>query len=162
LGRTNAPAGRFWVAYQFEVRPGVAIDFEMVDGNGAVYWSMNGTATMFDQRYETRELGVFLLYEVQRDLFTRVEVYNLRRQHEFNGYPVYWAARASNEESLNYLRSIVESNAPEMKHLAEGAAFALALHDDQRVESILIDLIRKPISKPPRSRAIYWLGNTPE
>ena len=30
LGRANAPQGRFWVAYQFEVRPGVAIDFEIV------------------------------------------------------------------------------------------------------------------------------------
>ena len=43
-GRANAPGGRFWVAYQFEARPGVAIDFEVVDGNGGVYISMDGTS----------------------------------------------------------------------------------------------------------------------
>lgn len=160
-GRTNASGGRFWVAYQFEVRPGIAIDFEVVDGNGGVYWSLDGTS-MSDRRYETRELGIFLLYDVQRDLFTRAEVYNLQRRHEFSGYPVYWAGRAINEESLDYLRSIVESPTPELKNLADRAAFAIALHDDQRVEAILTDLIRKPVSEQARSKAIYWLGYTPE
>jgi HEAT repeat protein len=162
MGRNNAPAGRFWVAYQFEVRPGIAVDFEVVDGNGGVYWSMDGTSMTFDQRYETRELGVFLLYETQRDRFTRVDVYNLQRRHEFSGYPVYWAARASNEESLNYLRTIVESPSPEMRSLTDRAAFAIALHDDQRVESILTELIRKPVNEQARNKAIYWLGYTPE
>ena len=161
-GRANAPGGRFWVAYQFEARPGVAIDFEIVDSSGGVYMSLDGTSMTFDPRYETRELGLFLLFENQRDLFTRAEVYNLKRMHEFSGYPVYWAGRASNEESLNYLKSIVDSTAPEVNRLADRAAFAIALHDDGQVESILINLIRKPIADPVRSRAIYWLGYTPE
>ena len=161
-GRANAPGGRFWVAYQFEARPGVAIDFEIVDSSGGVYMSLDGTSMTFDPRYETRELGLFLLFENQRDLFTRAEVYNLKRTHEFSGYPVYWAGRASNEESLNYLKSIVDSTAPEVNRLADRAAFAIALHDDGQVESILINLIRKPIAEPVRSRAIYWLGYTPE
>src|SRR5712691_9140082 len=161
-GRANAPGGRFWVGYQFEARPGVAIDFEVVDPSGGVYFSMDGTSMTFDSRYETRELGLFLLYDNQRDLFTRAEVYNLRRPHEFSGYRVYWAGRAGNEESLNYLKSFVESSAPEVNRLADRATFAIALHDDARVESILTDLIRRPISEPVRSRAIYWLGFTPE
>ena len=161
-GRTNAPGGRFWVGYQFEARPGVAIDFEVVDGNGGVYFSMDGTSISSDSRYETRELGLFLLFDSQRDLFTRAEVYNLRRTHEFSGYQVYWAGRAGNEESLNYLKSFVESPAPEVNRLADRATFAIALHDDARVETILTDLIRRPISEPIRSRAIYWLGFTPE
>jgi len=41
LGRNNSPAGRFWVGYQFEVRPGVATDFEAVDNTGEVYISMD-------------------------------------------------------------------------------------------------------------------------
>ena len=32
----------------------------------------------------------------------------------------------------------------------------------ERVESILTELIRRPIAEPLRSRAIYWLGYTPE
>jgi HEAT repeat protein len=162
LGRNNAPGGRFWVAYQFEVRPGVAIDFEIVDGNGSVYWSMDGTSLSRDSRYETRELGLFFLFDLERELFTRAEVYNLQRRHEFSGYPVYWAGRASNEESLSYLSSIVDSPSPEMRNLADRAAFAIALHDDARVESILIELIRKPVSEQTRSKAIWWLGYTPE
>ena len=158
----NTPAGRFWVGYQFEVRPGIAIDFEIVDSSGSVYISNDGSPMMGDPRYETRELGLFLLFDTQRDSFIRAEVYNLRRQHEFSNYPVYWAGRITNEESLNYLKSIVDSTAPEINRLAERATFALALHDDARVDAILIEMIRKPVADPMRSRAIYWLGNTPE
>ena len=161
-GRSGAPGGRFWIGYQFEARPGVAVDFEVVDTNGGGYFSMDGTSMSFDSRYETRELGLFLLFDPQRDLFTRAEVYNLRRTHEFSGYPVYWAGRATNEESLNYLKSFIDSSAPEINRLADRATFAIALHDDARVESILTDMIRRPVAEPVRSRAIYWLGYTPE
>ena len=161
-GRNNSSSGRFWVGYQFEVRPGVATDFEVVDSNGGVYISMDGTSMIFDSRYETRELGLFFLFDVQREQFTRAEVYNLKRKHEFSGYPVYWAGQIGNEESLNYLRTIIDSTAPEVNRLADRATFAIALHDDARVETMLMDLIRRPISEPIRSRAIYWLGNTPE
>jgi len=161
-GRSNVPAGRFWVGYQFEVRPGVATDFEVIDGTGGTYISMDGTSMMFDSRYETRELGMFFLFDVQREQFTRAEVYNLKRNHEFSNYPVYWAGHISNEESLTYLKSIIDSAVPEINRLADRATFAIALHDDARVDAMLIDLIRRPISEPIRSRAIYWLGNTPE
>jgi HEAT repeat protein len=158
----NTPTGRFWVGYQFEVRPGVAIDFEIVDSSGSVYISNDGTSMMGDPRYETRELGLFQLFDTQRNSFIRLEVYNLRRQHEFSNYPVYWAGRITNEESLNYLKSIVDSTAPEINRLAERATFAIALHDDARVDAMLIEMIRRPVADPMRSRAIYWLGNTPE
>ena len=161
-GKANAPQGRFWVGYQFEARPGVAIDFEVVDSAGGIYFSTDGTSMMFDQRHETRELGLFLLFDEQREQFTRAEVYNLRREREFSNYPVYWAGRIGNEESLNYLKSILESPAPEMNRLAERAVFAVALHDDARVDSMLIEMIRRPTAEPMRSRAIYWLGHTPE
>jgi HEAT repeat protein len=161
-GKAGAPGGRFWVGYQFEARPGVAIDFEIVDSNGGVYMSMDGTSMMFDPQHETRELGVFLLFDTQRDSFIRAEVYNLRRTREFSSYPVYWAGHIGNEESLNYLKSIIDSPAPEINRLAERATFAIALHDDARVDPMLIEMIRRPVAEPMRSRAIYWLGNTPE
>jgi hypothetical protein len=161
-GKANAPNGRFWVGYQFEARPGVAIDFEVVESDGSVYMSMDGASMMFDPRHETRELGVFLLYDTTRETFIRAEVYNLRRNREYSSYPVYWAGHISNEESLNYLKSIVDAPAREVNRLAERATFAIALHDDARVDSILIEMIHRPIDEPMRSRAIYWLGNTPE
>ena len=161
-GKANAPNGRFWVGYQFEVRPGVAIDFELVDSTGGVYISTDGTSMMFDARHETRELGLFFLFDTQRDSFTRAEVYNLRRDHEFSGYPVYWAGHVTNEESLNYLKSIVDSTAPEVNRLNERATFAIALHDDARVDQILMEMVRRPVADPSRTRALYWLGNTGE
>lgn len=163
-GRANSSAsgGRFWVGYQFEARPGVAIDFEIVDGSGGVYFSNDSWSIMSDSRYETRELGFFLLFDTQRDLFSRAEVYNLRRAHEFSSYPVYWAGRVGNEESLNYLKALIDSQSPEINRLADRATFAIALHDDARVETILTELVRRPVADPIRSRAIYWLGYTPE
>jgi hypothetical protein len=65
---------------------------------------MDGTSMMLDTRYETRELGLFFLFDGQREQFIRAEVYNLKRNHEFSGYPVYWAGRIGNEESLTYLK----------------------------------------------------------
>ena len=162
-GKANSVNGRFWVAYQFEVRPGVAVDFEIVDSSsGNVYITTDGTSMMFDPRHETRELGMFLLYDAQRESFIRADIYNLRRKHEYSNYPVYWAGRISNEESLNYLKSIIDSPAPEMNRLDERAVFALALHDDARVDVLLTELIRRPVAEPTRSRAIHWLGYTPE
>src|SRR5215204_7646908 len=140
-GKANAAGGRFWVGYQFEVRPGVAVDFEIVDSAGGVYMSMDGASMMFDPRHETRDLGVFLLYDTRGEAFIRSEVYNLRRDHEFSSYPVYWAGRVTNEESLNYLKSIVDAPPPEMNRLAERATFAIALHDHTRVDPILIEMI---------------------
>src|ERR1041385_7502427 len=161
-GKANVANGRFWVAYQFEARPGVAIDFEVVDSDGGVYMSMDGASMMFDPRHETRELGVFLLYDTTREAFIRAEVYNLRRNREYSSYPVYWAGHVSNEESLNYLKLIIDTPAPEAQRLAERATFAIGLHDDARVDAMLIEMIRRPVAEPMRSRAIYWLGNTPE
>lgn len=161
-GKAGAATGIFWVGYQFEVRSGVAVDFEIVSGDGTVNWSNDGFSMMSDPRYETRELGVFLLFEKARDTFTRAEVYNLRRDHQFSSYPVYWAGKATNEESLNYLKSIIDSTLPEVNRLSDRAAYALALHDDARVEGILTELIKRPASESIRNKAIYWLGYTPE
>lgn len=158
----NPAVGRFWVGYQFEVRPGVAVDFEVVDNAGVVFMTIEGTSIMSDGRNETRELGFFLLYDLQRELFTRAEVYNLRRNREFSNYPVYWAGRISNEESLSYLKSIVDSTSQDVNRLSERATFAIALHDDARVDPMMIEMIRRPLPEPMRSRAIYWLGNTAE
>jgi hypothetical protein len=161
-GRANAPDGRFWVGYQFEVRPNVAIDYEIVDSSGTISVSGDGWSIFSDSRYETRELGFFQLYEGQLGRFTRAEVYNLRRDHQFSGYPVYWAGKATNEESLNYLRPMIDTPTAEAGRSTARAAFAIALHDDARVEPLLIEISRKPLSDSLRSSAIYWLGFTPE
>jgi hypothetical protein len=161
-GKASSPTGLFWVGYQFEVRPNVAVDFEIVNDSGNITGSNDGYSIMSDPRYETRELGLFLLFEKARDGFTRAEVYNLKRDHQFSSYPVYWAGKATNEESLNYLKAIIDSTLPDVNRLSDRAAYALALHDDARVEGILTELIKRPAPESIRNRAIYWLGYTPE
>lgn len=160
-GRANAVNGRFWFAYQFDVRPGVGIDFEIVDDSGIIVF-MEGQSASLDPRHETRELGLFLLFDTQRESFIRADIFNLRRNREYSNYPVYWAGRISNEDSLNYLKSIVDSTAPEMIRLAERAIFAIALHDDARVDAMLTEMIRRPVADAARKNAIQWLGHTPE
>jgi HEAT repeat protein len=140
----------------------VAVDFEIVNDSGTVTWSNDGWSIMTDPQYETRELGLFLLFEKSLDRFTRAEVYNLKRNHQFSSYPVYWAGKATNEESLNYLKAIIDSTLPEVNRLSDRAAYAIALHDDARVEGIMTELIRRPAPAAIRNRAIYWLGYTPE
>ena len=161
-GRKNAVNGRFWFAYQFDVRPGVGVDFEVVDTTGNVIMSYDGQSAMLDPRHETRELGLFLMYDTQRESFIRADIFNLRRNREYGSYPVYWAGRIGNEESLGYLKSMVDSTAPEMTRLAERAIFAIALHDDARVDGMLTEMIRRPVAESARNRAIHWLGYTPE
>jgi hypothetical protein len=161
-GRANAVNGRFWFAYKFDVRPGVGVDFEVVDMTGNVIMSVDGQSAMLDPRHETRELGLFLMYDTQRESFIRADVFNLSRNREYGSYPVYWGGRINNEDSLNYLKSIVDSTAPEMTRLAERAIFAIALHDDARVDAMLTEMIRRPVAEPARNRAIHWLGYTPE
>jgi HEAT repeat protein len=151
----------YWTAYAFDVRPGVAVD----PGGGEFHGSMmssGGThvfvGTSNGMRVETRDLGVFLLREPGREGITRMEVYNLRRPREYAGHPVYWAGRASNEESLNFLRGLV--GAGQRPDVQERAALALALHDDARVAAMLKDLVRESRAENIRSTAVFWLGQT--
>ncbi|HST20471.1 MAG TPA: HEAT repeat domain-containing protein, partial [Blastocatellia bacterium] len=52
-----------------------------------------------------------------------------------------------------------ESN--QANRVAEHAVAALAIHDDQRVDPILEDLVRRSNIEKVRSTAVFWLGQTP-
>jgi HEAT repeat protein len=161
-GRANAVNGRFWVAYQFEVRPSVSIDFDMLESVNGVYTVIDSSTMASDPRYETRELGFFMMYDTQRETFSRADLYNLRRDHEYGNYPVYWAGRVSNEESLNYLKSLVDIPNQDANGLGSRALYAISLHDDARVDAILTEFVHRPAGDAVRLRAINLLGTTPE
>jgi HEAT repeat protein len=160
-GRARAPQSRFWVAYSYDVRPGVAVDPGELQFSGSME-NFGGvtvfTGTSNGVAIETRNLGVFLLVEPPDNTISRVEIYNLERSREYSGYPVYWLGRAGNEESLNYLKGIADS--ARAKRVAENATVAIGLHDDLRVAPLLKDLIRKSSNQDVREAAIYWLGIT--
>ncbi len=160
-GRAAAPQTRFWAAYSFDVRPGVAVDPDggefrgsmMNYDNMTIFVGKSGVPNM-----ETRNLGVFLLYEPDGKTVSRVEVYNLDRKREYSGYPVYWLGRGGNEESLNFLRGLAESNQAE--RVVEHATVAVALHDDPRVSEVLKSLVRNSKNMDVRRTAVHWLGVT--
>ena len=158
---SSSPPTRFWAAYSFDVRPNVAVDPEVGEFRG----SMNnyGGMTIFVGKsngvnVETRNLGVFVLYEAGGSVVSRVEVYNLDRKREYGTFPVYWLGRGANEESLSFLRSLAESNQPDK--VVENATVAIALHDDPRVSDILKGLVRSSKNHDVRRTAVHWLGFT--
>jgi HEAT repeat protein len=159
-GRAASKTSPFWVAYTFDVRPGIAIDPDIEQFNGSMN-SFGGT-TVFTGKVngvtiETRNLGLFLLHDPQTGAVTRAEIYNLERKHEYSNYPVYWLGRAGNEESLNYLLGVVESSRPD--RVIEVATVALAVHDDRRVGDMLKGLVRQAKNKEVRETSVYWLGH---
>ncbi len=151
MGRGSARSGKFWLGYQFNVKPGVTIDG---DWKGRKSDNDSPSTT----RYETRNVGIFLLRDSTGDAITRVEVHNLEREHDYNGYPVYWLGRATNDESLNLLKDLADKDATEK--VGERATMAIALHDDSRVGTMLEALVRNSTAERIRKSAVFWLGQT--
>ncbi|MFY9572047.1 MAG: HEAT repeat domain-containing protein, partial [Blastocatellia bacterium] len=155
----RAKQTRFWTAYSFDVRPGVAVDVEYHGDWNTNTTIVNGTSVSVGSKIETRNLGVFMLHEPGDGSIARVEIYNLDRRREYSGYPVYWLGRAGNDESLTYLKGIVDAN--QVGDAPKHSIVALALHDDPRVGGMLEDFVRRSSVERVRSTAVFWLGQTP-
>lgn len=170
-----ARQARFWTAYSFDVRPGVAVDVDFVSEDG--HFRMQGTWDSFGSGsvffydsvgnypgLETRSLGVFALRD-SAGAVERVDVLNLARKHEYAGYPVYWAGRAPNEESLSFLRGLAETQraafSGRREDLASEAVRALTLHDDRRVPETLQHIARTSTDEDVRAQAVRSLGVPP-
>jgi len=153
----RAKQTRFWTAYSFDVRPGIAVDFEYHNGHRNVTID-DGISISFGSNNETRNLGVFALHEPGDGSITRVEVYNLDRKREYTGYPVYWLGRATNDESLSLLKGLVDSN--KLGDAGKHSIVAIAMHDDQRVGGMLEDFVRHSQVEKIREAAVFWLGQT--
>ncbi|MCI0387621.1 MAG: HEAT repeat domain-containing protein [Acidobacteria bacterium] len=147
---------RFWVAYAFDVRPGIAFDAVII-GSGGSRTVINGS--MVSSRFETRNVGIFLLHEKDGRSIVRAEIYNLERAREYAGYPVYWLGRGGAEESLNLLRSLIGTVGS--IEAADRLTDAIGAHDDPRVAAILKDLIRNSRVERVRTTAVSWLGHLP-
>jgi HEAT repeat protein len=160
---TGARAARFWTAYAFDVRPGHVVDIDYVSDDGRFIiqgtWESSDTGFIVrDPGVETRNLGVFALRDVAGQI-VRVEIYNLGRRREYSGYPVYWLGRASNEESLNFLRGIIEQSKSD--DMASDAVRAVAMHDDRRVPEFLERIARSTLFNGVRAQAVRSLGEPP-
>ncbi|MGE0886800.1 MAG: HEAT repeat domain-containing protein [Blastocatellales bacterium] len=154
-GRSTAGQSKFWSAWSFDVRPGVAVDYEWRGKDGKVR-SNDGWNVSFDHKVETRNLGIFLLYGAGGDTIERVEIYNLDRQRDYSGYPVFWLGKAGNNESLNFLESLIDGQ--QGKRISEHGVVAIALHDDGRVGGMLKQFVGNSQNNDVRKSAVFWLG----
>jgi HEAT repeat protein len=148
---------RFWAAYTFAVRPGVAFDAVFTGSRGSTF-TIHGITN--NPQLETRNLGIFLLHEGDGRAVVRTEIYNLDRARDYAGYPVYWLGRAASEESLQMLRSLVGTL--RSHESAERLVDAIGAHDDPRVATHLRELIGNSTFERVRKTAISWLGHWPE
>ena len=147
--QSRAGAGKpHWVAYSFEVRPNVGFDLDQMK----VVSGASGA-------YETSNLGVFMLYRTKGSQPERVEVYNLDRQRDYEGMPVYWLGRVATSESLDFLRKLL----PQANEIAAGQNItdAIALHNDNQTGAILEDLLRHASQEGVRKQSAFWLGRIP-
>ncbi|HEX8147761.1 MAG TPA: HEAT repeat domain-containing protein [Pyrinomonadaceae bacterium] len=165
---------RYWTAYSFDVRPGVAVDVDYVSddgrfsirgtwdaGDSGTYFVGDGVSVSNYPGLETRSLGVFALRD-SANRVERVDVFNLARRHEYAGYPVYWLGRAANEESLNFLRAVAETQRLDRSDSPQGeAVWAISLHDDRRVSEVLMHIARTSAEEHVRARAVRALGLPP-
>ena len=60
LGRSSSSSAKFWTAYSFDVRPGVAVDAEVVSSDGSRTFVQSASVSR-GAPAETRNLGIFLL-----------------------------------------------------------------------------------------------------
>jgi hypothetical protein len=157
--RAGRASGPYWVAYGFPVRPQVAVDIVIGDGQGAEFdVAAAGAVTGGVGEYETRNLGVFLLYEGSGATPSRVEIYNLDRKRDYEGRAVYWLGSAGANESLALLRDLL--GRPASEALAQKLTMGVALHDDAQVGGLLESLARTAPSAAARGEAASWLGRT--
>lgn len=171
---TAARQTRFWTAYSFDVRPGVAVDVDYVSddgrfsirgtwdvGDSGTYFVGDGVSVSNYPGLETRSLGVFALRD-SAGRVERIDVFNLARRHEYAGYPVYWMGRAVNDESLNFLRAVAETQRLDRSDSPQNeAVWAISLHDDRRVPEVLTHIARTSTDEQVRARAVRSLGFPP-
>ncbi|MGA9770373.1 MAG: HEAT repeat domain-containing protein [Blastocatellia bacterium] len=145
---------RFWIGYSFDVRAGVGVEVNIEGSSGA---SLDFDVIVGQLGpYETRNVGIFLLYEPGGTLISRAEVYNLDLNHDFERNSVFWLGHAMTQESLDLLQELL---APAQSgDVANGLVTAVAIHDGPQPESLLRNLVNTSTVAQTRVFSVKWLG----
>jgi HEAT repeat protein len=146
---------RFWAAYAFPVRSGVAFDARYVGTGRVIIFGGAAAAAPLD----TGNAEVFLLYEKAGRAPVRVEIYSVRRPRDYGGLPVYWLGQAPADQSLAVLRGLV-NDVPTQED-AGRLVDAIGAHDAPDVTAVLRDIISTSTTEGARTAAVSWLGSWP-
>jgi hypothetical protein len=135
LAQSDGPGQPFWVGYGFKVRHGVAVDL------------------MHEPGTEQQDLGLFARYSPDAREVTSFEVYSLGRTHTFDRQ-VYWLGQSPNDESLAYLRGLLQSKRGTgmYSRLVE----AVSMHEGPEATALLEETAKSD-AKSERALAAYWL-----
>ncbi|HET6978730.1 MAG TPA: HEAT repeat domain-containing protein [Pyrinomonadaceae bacterium] len=145
---------RYWAAYKFPVLPNVSIDAVSISSIGVEM--QVGIITGNVGELETRSLGVFLSYGERETEPSRVEIYNLDRKRDYEGWPVYWLGEVEASESLTLLGSLVRRTKNEM--VGGKLVEAISVHESPQVEELLTELTRSSPLVAVRGGAVFCLG----
>ncbi|MFP5265232.1 MAG: HEAT repeat domain-containing protein [Blastocatellia bacterium] len=157
----SAGQAAFWMAYAFDVRPGVEVDSVLVV-NRARNPCLDLTSVTYgvvDRARETRKQAVFFLSDVNTGAILQLHIFDLNKFSSGSDFPVYWLGRVDGEESLSFLRHLADST--QGCKVGELATTAIGMHEDARAASTLKDIIRHSSNQRSRARAAYWLGYMP-
>jgi HEAT repeat protein len=153
--KTRGGRGRFWIAYAFPVRPGVAFDAAYFGTGRVIVFNGASAAVPFD----TGTAEVFLLYENGGRAPLSVEIYSVRPARGLGGLPVYWLGQAPAGESLAVLRQVL-IDVPSQEPAAR-LVDAIGAHDVPDVSTTLRDIISTSAAERVRTAAVSWLGYWP-
>lgn len=145
---------RYWAAYKFPVRPNVSVDAVSISSIGIE--TQVGIITGNVGEHETRSLGVFLFYSEHETEPSRVEIYNLERERNYEDWPVYWLGEVEASESLTLLSSLIRLTKNET--VGGKLVEAIALHESPQVEQLLSELTRSSPLVAVRGAAVFCLG----
>ena len=145
---------RYWAAYKFPVRPNVSVDAVSTSSLGVE--THDGIILGNLGEHQTRSLGVFLSYKERETEPSRVEIYNLERERNYEGWPVYWLGEVESSESLTLLSSL--ERLTKIETVGGKLVDAIAVHESPQVEGLLSDLTRSSPLLAVRATAVFCLG----
>ena len=143
----------FWVAYQVAVKPNVAIDTHEVN----VPWdaTIRGPDVSVNVSPSTPALGIFVHYEENKEI--DVQVFNLRRKHDFGAVPVFWLGQKPDGESLEFLQALLKTR----PDLGVGLVRAIGIHSDNRSTDVLkAQATLSTVGNHAYAEALCWIGQS--
>lgn len=154
LGRPAAAQTTFWISYSFELKPGTGVDINITGPDGSKTYVAVASGKL-EPKYQTRNPGIFFKYDSNGSSVSRVELYDLDVDRNFE-YPVYWLGRVGDQESLSLLKSLLTSSGN--LSASERITDAIGLHKSEEAADVLKELLHNSQPLEVRKKALFWLG----
>jgi HEAT repeats len=138
-----------WIGYS---QPLIDGEHEMCD-----YWN-NGTR--FSQSTDPIRLEpadfFFVMFRIEEKQITRIRTYSANCPLDAGGKAVHWFNNVSVSDSVNYLKSFINTAAT--RKMNDSAVTVLALTEGQQPLNELMALAEKGATTSVRGSALFWLA----